>query len=87
MNDLQKIYDTLRCLPSDELYQPDLMTPDQKEYWFQLRSMYELQAEAWKSSYLVKGYYPLDEKVDRREITKQKQDLFELSVRNPQTRF
>ncbi|MDJ1167909.1 hypothetical protein PMG71_00545 [Roseofilum sp. BLCC_M154] len=87
MNDLQKIYDTLRCLPSDELYQPDLMTPDQKEYWFQLRSMYELQAEAWKSSYLVKGYYPLDEKVDRREITQQKQALFQLSVQEIHARL
>ncbi|MDJ1178494.1 hypothetical protein PJF56_06425 [Roseofilum sp. BLCC_M91] len=87
MNDLQKIYDTLRCLPSDELYQPDLMTPDQKKYWLQLRSMYQLQAEAWKSHYIVKGDYPLDEKVDRGEITEQKQALFELSVQEIHARL
>lgn len=87
MNDLQKIYDTLRCLPSDELYQPDLMTPDQKEYWFQLREMYKLTAEAWKGYYIVKGYYPLEEKVDRGEITQQKQYLFYLYVQEIHARL
>lgn len=77
---LEQIYQLLDSLPSEVLFQPDLMTPDQINEWHKTRSTQHLKAECWKSKFIQPGYYPIDEALDRKDISKCKAELIRLSV-------
>jgi hypothetical protein len=78
---LEQIYQLLDSLPSEVLFKPDRMTPDQSNEWHKTRSTQHLIAECWKSKFIIKsGYYPIDEALDRKDISKCKAELIRLSV-------
>ena len=84
---LEQIYQLLDSLPSEVLFQPDLMTPDQINEWHKTRSTQHLIAECWKSKFIKPGYYPIDEALDRKDISKCKAELIRLSVEELKARW
>jgi hypothetical protein len=84
---LEQIYQLLDSLPSEELFQQDLMTPDQIDEWNKTRYTQHLKAECWKSKFIKPGYYPIDEALDRKDISKCQAELIRLSVEELKARW
>lgn len=84
---LAQIYQLLDSLPSEVLFQRDLMTPDQINEWHKTRYTQHLIAECWKSKFIKLGYYPIDEALDREDISKCKAELIQLSVEELKARW
>lgn len=75
----EKIAQLIASLPSDSLRQ-QAKTPAQIEEWEKQRKTQLLVAECWKAKYLKKGYYPIDEALERQEISPRKADLINCYV-------
>ncbi|MFB2881538.1 hypothetical protein [Floridanema aerugineum] len=78
---IEQIAELLENLPSDYLFQPDLLTPDQINEWHKLREDNILLAKTWRSHFHNQPSYFLDEAVDRKEISQHKRDLILLMVK------
>jgi len=76
---LKKIAQLLATLPSDSLLQK-AQTKDQIEEWHKLRKTQILLAECWKAKWLVKNYYPIEEALDKQEISQRKAEFIFLCV-------
>ncbi|MFB2917026.1 hypothetical protein [Aerosakkonema funiforme] len=84
---IEKIAQLLENLPSDYLLQPDLLTEDQINEWYQLKKDNLLIAKAWRSHFNNQEDYFLDEAVDKKEISIHKRDLILLMVRQYKARW
>lgn len=79
---VERIAQLLENLPSDYLYQPDLLTEDQINEWNQLRNNNILIANC-----LRKQYHLLNEAIDKKEISQHKYHLVLLMVKQYEARW
>jgi hypothetical protein len=82
----EQIAQLIASLPSDSLLQ-QAKTPAQIEEWHKARKTQILLAECWKSKWLVKDYYPLEEAVKRQEISQRKAELMNCCVNEYKARW
>ena len=75
----EQIAQLIASLPSSRLLQ-QAKTPAQIEEWHKARQTQILLAECWKSKWLVKDYYPVEEAVKRQEISQRKAELINSCV-------
>lgn len=82
----EQIAQLIANLPSDRLLQ-QAKTPAQIEEWHKARQTQILLAECWKSKWLVKDYYPVEEAVKRQEISRRKAELIDRCVNEYKSRW
>jgi hypothetical protein len=82
----EQIVQLIASLPSDRLLQ-QAKTPAQIEEWHKARQTQLLLAECWKSKWLVKDYYPVEEAVKRQEISRRKAELMDCCVNEYKSRW
>ncbi|MEG4232869.1 hypothetical protein QUA40_12270 [Microcoleus sp. Pol11C3] len=82
----EQIAQLIASLPSERLLQ-QAKTPAQIEEWHKARQTQLLLAECWKSKWLVKEYYPLEEAVKRQEISQRKAELMNCCVNEYKARW
>jgi len=82
----EQIAQLIANLPSDRLLQ-QAKTPAQIEEWHKARKTQLLLAECWKSKWLVKDYYPVEEAVKRQEISQRKAELIYCCVNEYKARW
>jgi hypothetical protein len=75
----EQIAQLIASLPSERLLQ-QAKTPAQIEEWHKARQIQIILAECWKSKWLVKDYYPVEEAVKRQEISQRKAELINSCV-------
>ncbi|HEY9692452.1 MAG TPA: hypothetical protein V6D15_09615 [Oculatellaceae cyanobacterium] len=83
---LEQIAQLLALLPSDSLLQK-AQTKDQIEEWHKARRTQSLLAEEWRAKLLVKQYHPIEEALDKQEISEQKAQLIILRVDEYEARW
>ncbi len=77
---LEQIALLIASFPSYYLLQPDLMTDDQINEWDESRKIQTLLAECWRCKFITKQGDSIAEARDRKEISKHKYDLINLTV-------
>jgi len=82
----EQIAQLIASLPSERLLQ-QAKTPAQIEEWHKARQTQILLAECWKSKWLVKDYYPVEEAVKRQEISQRKAELINSCVNEKKARW
>lgn len=82
----EQIAQLIANLPSDRLLQ-QAKTPAQIEEGHKARQTQLLLAECWKSKWLVKDYYPVEEAVKRQEISQRKAELMYCCVNEYKARW
>lgn len=83
---LEKIAQFIATLPSDSLLQK-AKTQAQKDEWHKSRETQILLAECWKAKWLVKHYYPIEEALERKEISQHKAELINRYVNEYKARW
>lgn len=84
---IERIARLLESLPSDDLFQPDLLTADQINEWHQLRKDNIMLAKCWRSHFNNQPNYSLDEAVDKKEISLHKRELIMLMTKQYKARW
>lgn len=84
---IERIARLLESLPSDYLFQPDLLTADQINEWHQLRKDNILLAKSWRSHFNNQPDYSLDEAADKKEISLNKRELIMLMTKQYKARW
>ncbi|MGB8689040.1 MAG: hypothetical protein WCD53_17110 [Microcoleus sp.] len=82
----EQIAQLIASLPSDHLLQ-QAKTKDSIEEWHKARKTQILLAECWKAKWLVKGYHPVEEALNRQEISQQKAELINRCVNEYKARW
>lgn len=82
----EQIARLIASLPSDYLLQ-QAKTKDQIEEWHKARKNQLLLAECWKAKFLVKGYYPVEDALNRQEISEPKAELIDRCVNEYKARW
>lgn len=82
----EQIAQRIASLPSDRLLQ-QAKTPAQIEEGHKARQTQILLAECWKSKWLVKEYYPVEEALKRQEISQRKAELMYCCVNEYKARW
>jgi len=82
----EQIAQLIASLPSDDLLQ-QAKTPAQREEWDKARKTQLLLAECWRAKRLVKSYCPIEEALEKKEISQRKAELIDCCVNEYKARW
>ncbi|MDB9513193.1 hypothetical protein PN499_18525 [Kamptonema animale CS-326] len=82
----EQIAQLIASLPSDDLLQ-QAKTPAQIEEWYKARKTQLLLAECWRAKGLIKNYYPIEEALEKKEISQRKAKLINQQVNEYKARW
>ncbi|AFZ10875.1 hypothetical protein Osc7112_6787 (plasmid) [Oscillatoria nigro-viridis PCC 7112] len=82
----EQIAQLIASLPSDDLRQ-QAKTTAQIEEWDKARTTQLLLAKCWRAKWLVKDYYPVEEALEKKEISQRKAKLIDQQVNEYKARW